>query len=422
MIRSSKHPLALANGGKKEALQEILDEYRRYVQIVIDDIWTLGSPCGYCPSRNSLEIGISLLPSSYLNEHATWLSARMRQAAGKQAVMMLKAATEVRRKQLFILRRDQEAGSVKFLQSKIDRFPLIKPDASKINMELDSRFVDFQVNSKGTRFVRIASIGRKLALKIPIRETKVSRKWGTKGRLKEAVRIGNKRIHLIYSVEDPPKNESGPIIGADQGVSSVLTLSSGGVTRSCPHGHDLASIQAKMSGRRRGSKGFGRSQDHRKNYIGWTLNQLRPELGKAKEVRLEKVQDLRRGQKSSRFLSHWTYTLIKDKLSQLSEEEGFLLSEATNEFRSQRCSRCGWVRKANRKGKTFKCNICDHIMDSDLNAASNLALDLYQIPFWVRRSKINRKGFYWNISGLFNFDQERIVPDSNKKNKIISCS
>jgi transposase len=116
----------------------------------------------------------------------------------------------------------------------------------------------------------------------------------------------------------------------------------------------------------------------------------------------------------NRYLSHWAYALIKDKLIRLGETEGFCVSEVPNEFRSQRCSSCGWVRKANRKGKTFKCTSCNFSHDADLNAASNLALDLFKVPFWVRLKKLNKEGFFWKPDGLFSLCQEPIVPDAQK--------
>lgn len=182
----------------------------------------------------------------------------------------------------------------------------------------------------------------------------------------------------------------------------------------CPHGHDLSSIQDKLSRRKRGSKGFKRAQEHRKNYINWSINQLN--FKDIKEVRLERLRNVRKGKKSSHKLSHWTYTEIKGKLARLSETEGFCLAEVPNEFRSQRCSRCGWVRKANRKGKTFTCNICSYTEDADLNAAFNLKLDLFTIPYWVRQQKLNRKGFYWLPDGLYTVGHECIVRDTQEAN------
>ena len=110
-------------------------------------------------------------------------------------------------------------------------------------------------------------------------------------------------------------------------------------------------------------------------------------------------------------LSSWI-SIIREKAISLSETEGFVFQEVENAFRSQRCAQCGWVRKANRRKKTFRCNLCGFIEDADRNAASNLALDLCEVPYWVRRSGINRKGFYWLPNGLFTDGHEPIVRDA----------
>jgi transposase len=158
-----------------------------------------------------------------------------------------------------------------------------------------------------------------------------------------------------------------------------------------------------LSRRKKGSKSFRQAQSHRKNYINWSLNQLN--FFNVKEIALEKLCNVRKGKKSSRYLSHWTYTLIKEKLFRLSEDKGFVLIEQDNKFRSQRCSSCGWTHKSNRKGKTFKCLHCGFVTDSDLNAASNHEVILEGLSPQVWRQHLNRtEGFYWQVVG-----DERIV-------------
>ena len=417
LIRSSNHPLMFANSGKRSEVCEIVDEYRLLVQNIIDDAWTNGFPFWNVSfSRNKLDFrGYSLLPTQHLKTFKTWLSARMQQAAGKQAVMMLKAAASKRRKQLYKLAELQRLGKfTKWLQSKIDREPLIKPDASDINLELDSRFVDFQEQG-GFLFIKIKSIGGQKGRKVilPIKETQPSKKWSKKGQRKDAIRLTKDRLWLIHEIPNKPFCGD-QIVGADQGIVTVLTLSNGLTTRVCPHGHTLSTIQAGMSRKERGSRAFGRAQEHRKNYTNWSLNQLRSGFQGIKEVRLEKIRNLRKDKRTPRFLTHWVYPLVKQKIVRLGEEEGFLFKEVSNEFRSQRCAKCGWVRRANRKGKTFKCGHCDHVDGADLNAASNLRLDLYEIPYWVRLKRINRKGFFWTPDGLFTESWERIVPSTTK--------
>lgn len=59
---------------------------------------------------------------------------------------------------------------------------------------------------------------------------------------------------------------------------------------------------------------------------------------------------------------------------------------------------------ANRKGKIYSCKHCGNEMDADLNASLNHAIDLPDIPYTLRKMKINRgNGFYWKPDGFYDF-------------------
>ena len=174
------------------------------------------------------------------------------------------------------------------------------------------------------------------------------------------------------------------------------------------HGHDFASIAKIICRKKKGSKAFRKAQSHRKNYINWSLNQIN--FNNIKTLKLEKLKNLRKGKNKGRFLSHWTYTLIKEKLVRLSEDKGFIFSEQDNKFRSQRCSSCGWTHKSNRKGKTFKCLHCETEFDSDLNAASNHEVELPDVEAMWQEHTNRTTGFFWLPTGII-IGQERIVPD-----------
>ena len=412
MIRSSAHTLRFTNQRKRDDIKEFLVEYRRLLQSVIDNAWTNGIE-GFSLNiaRNKLYCP-SYLPNDYLKTFNSWFTARMKQCVGKQACSMIRAAITKRRKQLYILHKLQRQGKdCRRLQSKIDRQPLVKPNAHDAKAELDPRFIDFQQGKEFDMFVRIKTIGDGMVLKIPIRETKPSRKWQRRGTRKKSVRLSENTLWLIYDVPDAPKHD-GRIVGCDQGYKTVATLSDGQATSPCPHGHTLETIQSKLTRREKGSKGFRRAQEHRKNYINWSLNQLVwTSIGK---VRFEKVKYLRYKKRSSRQLSHWAYTIIRKKVIALSETKGFEFEEVSNAFRSQRCSNCAWVCRASRKGSTFHCVLCGHTGNPDVNAAANLELDLYEIPQWVQQQKLNRGGFYWKPDGLYSAGHEPIVRDTQR--------
>ena len=72
----------------------------------------------------------------------------------------------------------------------------------------------------------------------------------------------------------------------------------------------------------------------------------------------------------------WTNADIQRKVLMLAEDQNVSVKLQSSAYRSQRCSCCGMVRKANRKGKVYSCKGCGFVCDADLNAARNHEQDL----------------------------------------------
>jgi len=202
---------------------------------------------------------------------------------------------------------------------------------------------------------------------------------------------------------------------ADQGVTTCLSLSDGQSTGKDRDGYDLKSIMAKLNRKKKGSKGYKRTQEQRSNYINWSINQLN--LDNVKELRLEKLFQMRSGTRTSSFMNRWTYTRINASIKSKCEILGVHVIEQNAIYRSQRCSECGWTQKSNRKGKEFVCKSCGIILDADTNGALNHEADLYQLPYGLSQMKLNRTGFYWLETRIFDsLGQAITVPDENKLN------
>jgi hypothetical protein len=410
IIRSSTHSLKFANQGKRNEIASLLDEYKRLLEILVNDVWNNGVPgFDFDPRSNRLECP-GLLPNAYLKTFSSPLTARMKQCVGKQACSMILSALKKRSRQLYMLRKLQrENKNTSRLQRLIDLRPLVKPTVGHVTAELDSRFIDIQSSPGEFNLFVMVRTKDGSEVKIPVKHTKVSRKWLEKGSLKNGVRLNTEAVTLIFDIPKP-KPIKGQIVGCDPGSTDVCAFEDKQVTKPCKHGHTLGGIQDILARRKKGSRGFKRAQAHRTNYINWSLNQIN--FSGIEEVRLEKIFRLRFKNPTSRRMTHWTYTDINRKMTSLSEIEGFRLKEMSCPFRSQRCNPCAWVCKANRKGKTFKCVKCGHRDDADLNAASNISLDLPEVPIWVRWDKLNVAGFYWTFDGLTNSDHEPIVRDT----------
>jgi len=267
-------------------------------------------------------------------------------------------------------------------------------------------------------FAKIKSLGKFASVTLPIYKSSQYNKWKNRGsKLCLSIKIFKKNFQLTWDWERDPSPAGEKVVGLDQGLKTVVTLSDGQSTpNQCPHGHSLESVIDKLARKKKDSKGFKKAQTHRKNFTHWSINQLN--FSGLKEVRLEKVVNIRKGRSCSRKMSHWSNPEIRDKIKRRCEELEVPVIEQSCAYRSQRCSACGIVRKANRKGKFYTCKGCKWECDADLNAALNHESDLPDIPFSLLGKKLNLgDGFLWKSDGIFRLDgSELIVPVDQKNN------
>lgn len=400
--RSSKHTINFANLIKRDKYSRFLDEYRRVASIIIDDIWNKGYK-EFSISTDSLELPKYLDYNDF--EVETSLSARALSSLTTQLSGVIRAVTEKRRKLIYVINKlSSERKRHKFLKKKLRKTIISKPDISKLNPELSSKCVDIREGYHFEYFVRLKSLGKEFGhINIPIRDTKVSKKWKAKGKLLGGISLSDNYLSLRFEMEEGTKNK-GDMLGGDQGLKNILTLSNGKISGKIDsNGHSLELITKKLSRKRKGSKAFKRAQEHRKNFINWSINQL--DFINIREIRLEKIVNIRYKKNSSRYMSHWCNTLIRDKIKRKAQEEKVSIVEQDCAYRSQRCFQCGNVRKANRKGKLYICKNCGYAADADQNAALNHTIALYPISWYFRNQRNNLgNGFFWKPEGLFTFD------------------
>jgi transposase len=423
MIRTSKHNLNETNSEKLNNLDKFVKEYRRVAELILTNIWTNGY--SWIIKKDGKEILKTFDVKNNLLDHPqfldynkfdveTTLSARVLSSLYGQLCGVLGASVEKQRKRLYIKEKLKQEGKVDLrLEKKIKQNIPQKPDLENLNPELSSKCCDWQETNDGEflGFLRLKCLGIVSAIKLPIKETKQSRKFSSNSwKMKTSFLISPTSIDVRWEKEEPKKKEIGTVVGADQGFKTCLTMSDKQITPKQPTPnpnkfHDLESILKKMSRQRKGSRAFKCSQAHRKNYIHWSLKQLN--LTDVKEIRLVEIWNIGFKSSTSRILSHWTNTEIRDCLEQICEEAGVQFTQVPSTYKSQRCSECGMVRKANRKGKVYKCK-CGCELDADYNSSLNQVLDLPPISFEFRRLGLNKQGFYWLETGMFDLAGEEI--------------
>lgn len=444
IIRTSKHYFEKEiNSGKEIRLKEFLTEYHRVLQLMINYVWINGVSwktqniekiC--CPSQDYFDT------CSYFDYKKVGidsnLSARALSSMTSQCMGIISSSIKKHSKRIYMMEKlTQEItqisssdesrileNKIKNLQKTIKKTKLIKPEIkiNSIPIELSSKCITIiSINKKGKQsfknfdcFLKLKSIGKKYSsIVIPIKYHSHSNKLKTKGKMLGSVLLYSNKVDFRWEIDIPKKKKSGIVIGADTGKHTLITLSNEETTDNFedPHNHTIDAIMKKLARKKKGSKAFKKAQAHRTNFINWSINNLN--LKGIKEIKLEKVNNIFYKNKNTRFMSHWTNSEIEKAITKVCEENGVHLSLQASTYCSQRCSNCGLVLKSNRKGKNYQCKSCGLEIDADLNAAKNHALDLLKLPLDLRHLKLNRNGFFWKSTGLFNLDGSELrVPNT----------
>jgi len=92
---------------------------------------------------------------------------------------------------------------------------------------------------------------------------------------------------------------------------------------------------------------------------------------------LEKLQGIRQRSKSSkklnRMLNSWAFAQLQSFIKYKANWNGIPVVYVDPKYTSQKCNRCGFIHKGNRKGRNFACKKCGYQLNADLNAAINIA-------------------------------------------------
>jgi len=239
------------------------------------------------------------------------ITARLAQAAGKQAKEIVASQTE------------------KSMRKR--RMPRLTSHTAN----LDSRFVKIEAfNGYFEMCLKFGSGIPKLI--IPFNWTKHTNKFRDTGwELAKSIRLGYNRkglfIDLIFEKERPEIKGQGVIIGIDSGFNTMLVTSDGLFI-----GEELKA-EIKRGGKRRNSW---------HHYIETEANRFLKQLNLdgVKLISAENLKYVKRGKRgkfsrtANRLLSFWLYAKVGERLKQICEERGIRINLKNPWKTSQRCA------------------------------------------------------------------------------------
>jgi len=298
MIRKSTISLKFANTGKLAKIKEIAEEYQKVVNLFIDSLWKQQQFSGSFVKDTSIE---------------SWLSARLKQAAAKQAV---------------------------------NHFDI---------------------------WIKLSSIGNKIIINLPSQKHFhfnhfLKDGWAVKKSIRLRITEQGCFVDIFFEKKAPAIKTSGKQKAIDIGYKKLIVSSDGEFIGD-------SAIYGKISRKKQGSKAFKRALIERDEIVNSSCKAL--DLDNVKELFVEDLKNVKhksKGKIRKKFnnkLQRWTYRDVLGKLTMLCEESGILFKKIPPQYTSQRCSSCGAICKSNRNGEIYKC-ACGNIMDADYNASLNI--------------------------------------------------
>ena len=340
-IRSSKCSLKFANPHKLDELNTTLLEYGNVVNCFINNFWLK-------PLPRKAE-----LLKSIVDTPTTWLSARLRKVAAREAIDMINASVS----------RDADKAVI--------------PVHKGTRMYVSSTIANLLPNKQATEFdswLHLASIGNKINLQLPIKLHKHFLKLQAEGKRLASYVITKDYVQFAFEFTVDKKKTEGILLGIDTGIKSLATLSNG------THlGTDIEANITRINCCKHGSKGQKRARralKQRIDEVAKEVMELEPRLIVVEQLKGISHKTKLKGKLSKKMrkvVGAWTWRYWLDRLQQQSERGRSSYRSVPAYNTSITCPSCSHIDKGNRLSQSvFKCLSCGYEGNADETAAINI--------------------------------------------------
>ena len=237
VIRSTKCTLKFSSESKKKQLNIVLSEYSKVVNLFINHFW-----------NNQTDANKSKLLKPVVDLPETWLSARLRKVAAREAIDMV-------------------------LSSKKRWGDKAKLPTHKGNKMYVSCTVADLIPSKNAHefdaWIHLASIGDKVILNLPIRYHKHFNKYNNIGKRLNSYLITDKYVQFSFEIITKEKRTGTKAIGIDTGINALASTSTG-----VQYGTDIKGCIERVKRCKQGSNGQKQARRALKQRIDEVVKEL----------------------------------------------------------------------------------------------------------------------------------------------------
>ncbi len=338
IVRSSKTTLKFLTKKKRSILFSVMDEYSHLVNTFIAIFW----------EKN---LKLSDLTKEVTSTPDSWLSARMRQCAAREALGMVIGA--------------REKAIVK------EETPIVPVHTGK-KMILSAQIVSIQKGRNSfDLWIVLTSIGNKIKLSIPLKRHRHFN-WFTNWDMSTTVVIHREYVQFSFENEIQSKKEKGKSIGIDVGITHLLATSEKELI-----GSNVKELINTIKRKKQNSKAYTRAKKTLSYYLHRTVK-TQLDWENLRLVVVEKLKNLKQGKQKNRTkefrktLSNWNYRELLN-IIQMRCEENRVFFRSVNPYKtSQTCPSCSHTERGNRVGENFKCLKCGYSEHADIVGSLNI--------------------------------------------------
>jgi IS605 OrfB family transposase len=349
LIRSTKCSLKFCTVKKQNELSVILTEYGKVVNIFIDYFWL------NTDKATKVEL---LKPIVDLPE--TWLSARLRKVAAREAIDMINASKQRWKEKAL---KPVHKGNRMYVSCTIADLVSTKNNGYKTEDSL--RF---------DAWLHIASVGNKMIMDLPIKYHKHFNKYNNIGKRLNSYIITKNYVQFSFEIVTETKKEGLKCIGVDTGINALASLNNGN-----QYGKDIKGCIERVKRCKQKSKGYYVAKRALKQRIDETAK----EIIKIEDPDLIVVEQLKNMGYKSKLKSRlsksirasigtWNWKYWLKRLEMQCELNRVSFRTVSPYYTSTTCPACGQANRGNRNGEMFLCLSCGHGDNADVNAGKNI--------------------------------------------------
>ena len=191
-------------------------------------------------------------------------------------------------------------------------------------------------------------------------------------------------LHVVFEKEINDVASTNKLLGIDRGINNLAVTSDnkfygGGIIKK--QVNKYRSIRSKLQ--KKGTKSAKRhlvclskrEQRFRADINHQISKQIINDLNPGDTIVLENLKGIRnqRLRKQQRTLiNNWSFFQLEQFLTYKGMSKGINIVYIDARYTSQRCSKCGYICKSNRKEHSFCCKKCGFRLNADLNASRNI--------------------------------------------------